>query len=422
MYKRNFSPGGLKMVATNFLLNVLDKEKLHEIIDKFTEATGLAAVPAEMEGENIAPPSNFTRHCKMVRSTEAGRKGCYASDARAGRLSLKVGRPVMTFCHCGIVDLATPLVLDGICYGYVLCGQVFLEPPDEKALNEARRRAIRFGLDPDEYVESFLEIKVVPYNRVIAAAETLYLVANYIVEMGASRVAQRKLMEEERKRAELERALRALEFKALKSQVNPHFLFNALNTATRLACLENAKQTEEILYSLANLLHYSLRNLDKLVRLGDEITHVKQYLHIQNVRYKGHIRFALEVPESLEDALLPVMSLQPLVENAVIHGLEQKIEGGEVRIIAYEKGDLVKVEVIDDGVGIEDGVLERLRQERLVDGRRHGLGLGVLNVDSRFKQYFGPSYGLKLESEVGRGTRAILTYPRVFDSTLSLST
>lgn len=186
-----------------------------------------------------------------------------------------------------------------------------------------------------------------------------------------------------------------------------------MNTAARLAYLENAQRTAEVVYSLANLLRYSLRNIDRLVPLKEEITHIKHYLYIQEVRYKGRIRAIIEVPEQLEGILLPVMTLQPLVENAIVHGLEKKLEGGEVKIIAYATGELVKIEVIDNGIGMEKEMVERLKMKR-VGGRESGhiTGLGLLNVDLRLKQYFGSSYGLQLESELGQGTKVTLIFPK----------
>jgi len=401
------------MVSSYKLVDVIDQDKLQEILDKFTDATGLAAIITDLEGRSVTAPSKFTPHCTLVRSSPKGLLGCYASDARLGRLSMKTGRPAMALCHCGIVDLAAPLIIDGVCCGYVLCGQVFLQPPDEKALSKAKQRARRFGIDENMYVEKFLEIEVVPEKKVMAAAEMLHIVASYIVQIGASYLMQTKLLAEERRRIELENALRELELKALQSQVNPHFLFNTLNTAARLAYLENAQRTAEVVYSLANLLRYSLRNIDRLVPLKEEITHIKHYLYIQEVRYKGRIRAIIEVPEQLEGILLPVMTLQPLVENAIVHGLEKKLEGGEVKIIAYATGELVKIEVIDNGIGMEKEMVERLKMKR-VGGRESGhiTGLGLLNVDLRLKQYFGSSYGLQLESELGQGTKVTLIFPK----------
>ncbi|MCG0276278.1 MAG: PocR ligand-binding domain-containing protein [Thermosediminibacteraceae bacterium] len=394
------------------LKDVIDKEKLEEILKKFSEATGLAAIIADRSGVNITEPSNFTNHCNLVRSTEKGRKNCYRSDARLGRLSLKKGGPATSLCHCEIVDLAAPLVVEGHCLGYILCGQVFLNPPDEEKIERARKRAVEFGLDPDLYVKTFLEIETVPEKHIYTTGEMLHIISNYIIELGVNSLYQQRLLEETKRRSEYENAIKTLELRALQSQVNPHFLFNTLNTAARLAYLENAEKTAEIIYSLANLLRYSLKNLDQLVPLKEEISCIRYYLYIQQFRYKDHIKTEIEFPKELEKYLIPVLSLQPLVENAIVHGLEKKKEGGQVRVVGYEKDACIFIDIIDDGVGIKEEVLNNINKRKIaLEG--HTTGLGIRNVDLRIKKYFGDNYGLKIESKVGVGTKVTLKIPKV---------
>ncbi|SHM88694.1 Histidine kinase-, DNA gyrase B-, and HSP90-like ATPase [Caldanaerovirga acetigignens] len=393
------------------LKDVINKEKLEEILKKFSEATGLAAIIADKDGVNITSPSKFTNHCNLVRSTEKGRKNCYLSDAKLGRLSLQKGGPATALCHCELVDLAAPLVVEGQCLGYILCGQVFLKPPDEEQIERARKRAIDFGLDPDLYLRSFLEIEIVPENYIYTAGEMLHIISSYIIELGINRLYQERLLEETRRRSEYENAIKTLELRALQSQVNPHFLFNTLNTAARLAYLENASKTAEIIYSLANLLHYSLKNLNQLVTLKEEISCIKYYLYIQQIRYKDHIKACIEMPEELGKYLIPVMSLQPLVENAIVHGLEKKREGGILRIVGYEKNSDIYIEIIDDGVGIEERMIKILKSSKeAING--HTTGLGIYNVDLRIKKYFGPKYGLSIESKLGEGTKVTIKIPK----------
>lgn len=393
------------------LKDVINKDKLEEILKKFSEATGLAAIIADKDGVNITAPSKFTNHCNLVRSTEKGRKYCYLSDAKLGRLSLQKGGPATSVCHCELVDLAAPLVVEGQCLGYILCGQVFLKPPDEEKIERARKRAINFGIDPDLYLKSFLEIEIVPEKYIYTAGEMLHIISSYIIELGINRLYQERLLEETRRRSEYENAIKSLELKALQSQVNPHFLFNTLNTAARLAYLENANKTAEIIYSLANLLHYSLRNLNQLVTLKEEISCIKYYLYIQQIRFKDHIKASIEVPEELGKYLIPVMSLQPLVENAIVHGLEKKKEGGLLRIVGYEKNSDIYIEIIDDGVGIEEGMIKILKNSKeAING--HTTGLGIHNVDLRIKKYFGSKYGLSIESKLGEGTKVTVKIPK----------
>ncbi|MGB9975678.1 sensor histidine kinase [Thermovenabulum sp.] len=396
------------------LKDVIDKDKLEEILKKFSEATGLAAIIADKDGVNITAPSKFTNHCNLVRSTEKGRKYCYISDAKLGRLSLQKGGPATSVCHCELVDLAAPLVVEGQCLGYILCGQVFLKPPDEEKIIRARKRALEFGLDPDLYLKSFLDIEIVPENYIYTAGEMLHIISNYIIELGINRLYQERLLEETRRRSEYENAIKSLELKALQSQVNPHFLFNTLNTAARLAYLENANKTAEIIYSLANLLHYSLRNLDQLVTLKEEISCIKYYLYIQQIRYRDHIKATIQMPDELEKYLIPVMSLQPLIENAIVHGLEKKKEAGSVNVLVYEKNTDIIIEITDDGVGIEEKMIKILKSSNdAING--HTTGLGIHNVDLRIKRYFGPAYGLNIESKLGLGTKVTVRIPKCLE-------
>ncbi|MGB4630673.1 MAG: PocR ligand-binding domain-containing protein [Tepidanaerobacteraceae bacterium] len=393
------------------LTDVIDKVKLREMLAKFTEATDLAAIPCDLTGKNITEPTNFTRHCHMVRSTEIGKKLCYASDEEHGRISMEQGKPVIFPCNCGLMDLAAPIVVEEKCYGYILCGQVFLEPPEAEDIRKARLRAKKFGLDEDEYVQSFLEVKVFTRERLIAATEMLNIFSNYIVELGINNLMQQRLLEEERLRMQLENTLHSLELKVLQAQMNPHFLFNTLNTAARLSYLENAKRTGEIIYSLASLLRYSLRNLEQFVTLKEEVAYIQHYLHIQKARYQDLLKPSVDVPASLQDILIPVMTLQPLVENAIIHGLEQKEDNWELQIMAYEEGENVIIEIRDNGVGMDSKTLKELN-EFTRTGKGHVTGIGIPNVDIRIKRYFGPNYGLEVASERGKGSVTRLRLPK----------
>jgi len=393
------------------LVDVIDKHKLREILNKFTEATGLAAIMTDRRGRNITDPSNFTRHCMLVRSTKRGKLGCYASDARLGKLSVKKGGPAIEICHCGIVDLAAPLIVEGRCYGYVLCGQVSMGPPDDKSVENARKRARLFGIDTGEYLKAFMEIKLVPQSQVLSAGEMLHIFSNYIVELGVNSLMQQRLMEEQYRRSELESAVKSLELKALQSQVNPHFIFNTLNMAARLGYLENARQTTEVIYSLASLLRYSIRNLDQFVSLKEEISYIEHYLYIQQIRYKDRIQAHMNIPESLQEFLIPVMSVQPIVENAIKHGLENKKEGGMLDIKAFDEGNTINIDIIDNGVGMSPKRLEEINNP-LHEKTGHTTGLGISNVDLRFKRYFGPEYGVTIESKQNAGTKVRLRFPK----------
>jgi sensor histidine kinase YesM len=277
-------------------------------------------------------------------------------------------------------------------------------------VKRATDRAKNFGIAPDVYLEKFSKIKVVSQDYLIAAGNMLQVIASYLIELGLNKLMQEKLLEETKRRSEYENIIKTLELKTLQSQVKPHFLFNTLNTAARLAYLENAPRTAELVYSLASLLRYSLRNPDQLVSLKEEISCLKHYLHIQEIRYGDHIKSQINIPTEIENILLPIMTLQPIVENAIIHGLEEKEEGGIITIRAYQKDETIFIEVRDNGVGIDKKMLEVIKGN-IEEGKGHLTGLGLQNVDRRLKMYFGKESGLEITSEKGNGTLVVLKIP-----------
>jgi len=388
---------------------IVDIAKLQEVMDKFALATGVAAIVANPEGRAITRPSNFSTLCQAIRASEVGRARCEASDAKLGREALSGGQPAMHQCHFGLIDLAAPLVVGDIWWGSVLCGQFLLAPPSRNQLQRVANYARELGLDSQKAVEWFKQIQIVSEERIRASFDLLHIVSQLIVEMGLARLAQQRVIEEMAARAEIERNLRAAELKALQTQVNPHFLFNTLNAASRLAMMEGAPRTQELVFALASLLRYSLRKIDQLVPLSEEILHIRLYLFIHQIRYPDRIRVEIDVPQELMTVRVPLLTLQPLVENAIVHGLEPKIEGGTVRISGRKCNGQALIVVEDTGVGMPPDRLAEVVSSR--SGRGHTTGLGLNNVRSRLRHYFGPESDITVESRPGAGTRVTIRVP-----------
>jgi ligand-binding sensor protein/anti-sigma regulatory factor (Ser/Thr protein kinase) len=394
------------------LRNIVDLQVLQEVQDKFAEATGVAAIIADSEGQAITKPSNFSRFCRMIRSSSEGVRRCFESDGKAGREAARLRKPYIHYCHAGLIDLAAPVIVDGVYLGSVLCGQVLLRPPDSEYYGLVRQRVGDLGLDVEALLDAFREIEVVREDRVKASAELLHIMANYIVSAGVAKLTQQKLMTEMKIRAELEKTLKTLELKALQSQVNPHFLFNTLNAVIKQAFLENAELTQEIVYALSKLLRYNLRRINQMVPLREEIGSIRDYLFIQKTRFGDHITFSIGIPEELMEVRVPLMMLQPLVENAIVHGIEPKIESGHVAIRGLREGQDVVIEVADTGIGMsEERLREVLAMDGTVSGKGHTTGIGIANVHKRLQHQFGPQYGLTLESREGQGTTVRVRVP-----------
>jgi two-component system LytT family sensor kinase len=205
--------------------------------------------------------------------------------------------------------------------------------------------------------------------------------------------------------AEQEERLAQAELRALRAQISPHFIYNAL-AAVAGDIHVRPDEARERLIDFAEFTRYLFRDGRSYVTLGEEIEHVERYLRLEQARFREKLHVTIEVPPATRNAVVPAMSVQPLVENAVRHGVERRAGEGRVSIIARETGGDVELRVSDDGVGIEPD-----RVPAVLAGA--GGGIGLSNVDARLRATFGERYALRISSRLGAGTTALMTVPNL---------
>jgi len=205
--------------------------------------------------------------------------------------------------------------------------------------------------------------------------------------------------------SEQEERLAQAELRALRAQISPHFVYNAL-AAVAGDIHARPDEARELLIDFAEFTRYLFRDGRPYVTLGEEIAHVERYLRLEQARFRGSLHVSIDIPRETADAVVPAMSVQPLVENAVRHGVEQRAGRGRVTISAHTRGGDVELRVTDDGSGIEPD-----RVPAVIAGA--GGGIGVSNVDARLRATFGERYALRIESRVGEGTTAVMTVPHL---------
>ncbi|RPF42678.1 two-component system LytT family sensor kinase [Thermodesulfitimonas autotrophica] len=202
--------------------------------------------------------------------------------------------------------------------------------------------------------------------------------------------------------AELERqsqlAMKA-ELEALRAQINPHFLFNTLNTIVMFS-RTNPETARRLLIRLASFFRHALKSTGHFTTLREEWDCVNTYLVLEKARFREKLRIVRSVDKSLFDYQIPILTLQPLVENAIKHGIMPKVDPGTVRIAVRRVGDEMAVEIADDGVGIPPEILPKI----FTPGFGSGSGVGLSNVNERLKGLFGENYGLQVTSEPNKGT------------------
>jgi two-component system LytT family sensor kinase len=206
----------------------------------------------------------------------------------------------------------------------------------------------------------------------------------------------------ERKLEEQHRLLMQARLDALSSQINPHFLFNTLNSVSSLIRTDPG-QARAMVYKLSNILRRLLRKHENFNTLRDELSFIDDYLAIEVVRFGDKLRFEKDVDPSVLDRMIPSMLLQPLVENCIRHGLSSKVDGGVIRVRSRMVDGKLHLGVEDDGVGIPEVKLATLLEQ----------GIGVSNVNERLKVLFGNSYRIWIDSKPGQGTRIEIEVPEL---------
>jgi LytS/YehU family sensor histidine kinase len=199
------------------------------------------------------------------------------------------------------------------------------------------------------------------------------------------------------------------ELKALRAQISPHFLFNTLNSIAALVRLD-AERSRELIVDFADFFRRTLKHHGEFVPLAEELDYVAHYLRFEQVRFGKNLKVRYDITPGTESVVVPVLTVQPLVENAVVHGLAPKIGGGTIKIrtSTVDYGDVL-VEVSDNGMGMESNELERV----LKPERSTGLGMALSNIHLRLQKLFGPEYGIELQSKPNKGTTVSFRVPRL---------
>ncbi len=212
---------------------------------------------------------------------------------------------------------------------------------------------------------------------------------------------------------QIENELKNTELKMLQAQINPHFLFNTLNCIAQNAMLEEADNTYELILTVSGMLRYNLRQLDKPVMLRTELENLKKYIYIQNARYGDKIEFRIgEIEDEVLDLMIPCLTIQPIVENSVIHGLEGIERRGIITIEAQAQDETARITIADNGTGMEEEVLKRIQNltETREEIKGHSTGIGIKNVIYRMRLFYGADV-FHIESKPGQGTKITLDIP-----------
>lgn len=211
-----------------------------------------------------------------------------------------------------------------------------------------------------------------------------------------------------RKESDQQRMKHELEMRALQAEINPHFLYNTLEAINWIGRMNRIPKICDMTLMLADIMRYSIGNQKDLVTIENELEHVKKYLGIQQIRYDDKLSIFMEMPKEILEAEIPKLTLQPIVENAIIHGLANKLEIGRIRIIGEKIDQKVIIKIEDNGCGMEEEKIRSLLHQNDASPKK---SIGFYNVHKRIKLFFGEAYGIEIVSVANKGTRVLITIP-----------
>lgn len=207
--------------------------------------------------------------------------------------------------------------------------------------------------------------------------------------------------------------LRAAELRVLQEQINPHFLYNTLDNIIWLAESKDTEQVVKMVSALSSFFRTTLSKGREFISVREEGEHIRSYLEIQQFRYRDILEYDVSIPEELWEYQVIKLTLQPLVENALYHGIKKKRGKGHISVSAERYKDVLIFKVKDDGMGMEEARLEQVRgilDGSVVEERQSG-GFGLFNVNQRIQLHYGSEYGLKVQSTYGEGTEVWVRIP-----------
>jgi len=311
-------------------------------------------------------------------------------------------------CKHGLENILLPIKVDNETVGYIAGMQVYSQDTEyQKYMIDTQSLKSDRNQELEDIAKSISALKIIEPNKLKIHEQLCGHVAKNI-SLDLSESANHANQDVARLSIEkemLEKKINDLEAKNMSLVVNPHFLFNTLNTIARIAYFEHSHTTEELIYCLSDLLRYNLKQEDQLHTIASEIDNIEKYLHIQKVRFKSRLEYQIDIPEDIKAFRIPNMVLQPIVENALIHGITPKRDGGKINIYAEKLKNTIVITVIDNGNGFPKDVLDNIRNSK------NKSGLGFRSTDKRLKQYYGESYGLEIVKSDYSGTTITITIP-----------
>lgn len=383
--------------STPDITSLIDPKITKRLMDNISHSLDLSLNLYDLSGRLLVTSGRQNPLCSKMAATG---KHCQKQLNRVFEW-VSINNNSSFFHCCGFVyTIVIPVICGRKTVGYLKCGEFYISPDDQSAMEKYVKD--NFGFTSGAEIKQLLDlIQVEKKSRLRSAVESVSTLVRYIVDSGLEAI-RRKELDDSRLNvingkmaaATLEKALREADFKLLNSQINPRFLFNTLSVISQMAYMEGAHKAVDLVCSLADLTRAALRKANSLVTLSEECALLNDYLQIQKIRFKKRLEVKFNIEPGLETVNLPILTLQPLVENAITQGLsESRMNNFKVDILIKRlEGGRVSICLKDNGPGFAPDEIY---------GRS---GVGLKSVEARLRHCFNDRFSLEMKSSPGQGS------------------
>lgn len=307
---------------------------------------------------------------------------------------------IVGICSCVIL-----IVFGGVAAMFIWFSRSVLNPLSALAFRAASYRTDESG----QWQAGKDEVK----NLTSTFDAMIFRIEEQVEQMEVNMKLELQLKQQRFEHIKMEKLLQESEMKALRARINPHFMFNTLNSIAQMAYLEEAPQTEQMIEAVSDYFRYNLKDIHHISTMEEEIKNVKDYICIQEIRFGNRIEFTLRYDERVDKGKIPVLILQPIIENSIVHGLGCCQGKGKIEISAERWGERIKICVRDNGRGIEKRKLSVI--SGYIEGTdKQGIcseSIGLKNVIDRMRLFFKEQFDMTIVSEIDEGTSVSITVP-----------
>lgn len=385
------------MRAAGKMAEKLLRQEVLSVYDGLLSLSGLPLILVDETGELLHEFVPMPDFCKYV---------CQGGLAKACPETRRhLGGETDYQCSRGLSCLVFPVMHDGEAAAYIVGGNAYREDQAyRKYMQDITSLAVEWELEVEFAAKALSLLQTAGAEKLSAHAQLCgYIAQNLSLCLSGGRspaqsvekdLLERKIIEQEARNSEI--------------RLNPNFLFNMLNCVARIAYFEKAEKTENLIYQLSDLLRFNAQTGMTVHTVQSELEHIEKYLYIQKARFQSRLRYQIEVPDHIRSCHILNSVLQPLVENALQHGIMLRKDGGEISLRAAKRGQNITFFIIDNGSGFRQDTLDALRaKDFLLED-----GSALCQINRRLKQYYGDAYGLDVVKSDSSGSTVSITIPQ----------